>query len=61
MGFTVKFTIYWTVANEVNDRRYSGIATSVVNCLVLIISMAVSALLSFFSAETNARNIYKAK
>jgi sugar phosphate permease len=94
MGFVMScFTICWTVSNEVNDRRYSGIATGVVNCigfagaavvpvimgkildvfkdvpvvgyqkayLVLIILVAVSTLLSFFTAETNATNIYKAK
>jgi sugar phosphate permease len=34
MGFVMScFTMCWTVANEVNDRRYSGIATGVVNCI----------------------------
>lgn len=27
------FTMCWTVGNEVNDRRFSGIATGVVNCI----------------------------
>lgn len=94
MGFVMScFTMCWTVANEVNDRRYSGIATGVVNCIgfagaavvpvimgniidtfkdapvvgyqrayfVLIILVAVSTLLSFFTAETNATNVYRAK
>jgi len=94
MGFVMScFTMYWTVANEVNDRRFSGIATSVVNCigyavaavipvimgnildafkdvpivrhqrayLVLIILVAFSNLLSSFTAETNATNIYEGK
>jgi sugar phosphate permease len=34
MGFVMScFTMCWTVSNEVNDRRYSGIATGVVNCI----------------------------
>lgn len=38
MGFPLKivmtsFTLTWTIANEVNDRRLSGIATGVVNCV----------------------------
>ncbi len=34
MGFVMScFTMCWTVANEVNNRRYSGIATGVVNCI----------------------------
>lgn len=34
MGFVMScFTMCWTVSNEVNDRRYSGIATGVVNCV----------------------------
>ena len=27
------FTLCWTVGNEVNDRRLSGMATGVVNCV----------------------------
>jgi sugar phosphate permease len=94
MGFVMScFTMCWTVSNEVNDRRYSGIATGVVNCigfagaaiipvymgkildafkttpiigyqkafLVLIILVAVSTFASFFTAETNATNVYKSK
>jgi len=34
MGFVMScFTMCWTISNEVNDRRYSGIATGVVNCV----------------------------
>lgn len=41
MGFSLSsFSMCWTVANEVNDRRYSGIATSIVNC----VGFAVAAL-----------------
>ena len=33
-GFVMTgFTMTWTIANEVNDRRLSGIATGVVNCV----------------------------
>jgi sugar phosphate permease len=33
-GFAItNFTMTWTIANEVNDRRLSGIATGVVNCI----------------------------
>lgn len=33
-GFCMSgFTMCWTVGNEVNDRRLSGIATGVVNCI----------------------------
>lgn len=33
-GFAMTaFTMCWTVGNEVNDRRFSGIATGVVNCV----------------------------
>ena len=33
-GFVItNFTMTWTIANEVNDRRLSGIATGVVNCI----------------------------
>jgi len=33
-GFVMtSFTLTWTIANEVNDRRLSGIATGVVNCV----------------------------
>lgn len=33
-GFVMScFTMCWTVGNEVNDRRFSGIATGVVNCV----------------------------
>jgi len=94
MGFVMScFTMCWTVSNEVNDRRYSGIATGVVNCigfagaavipvymgnildaykttpiigyqkafLVLIVLVAVSTIASFFTAETNATNVYQIK
>lgn len=34
LGFVMtNFTMTWTIANEVNDRRLSGIATGVVNCI----------------------------
>lgn len=34
LGFVMtNFTMTWTIANEVNDRRLSGIATGVVNCV----------------------------
>lgn len=92
MGFVMScFTLCWTISNEVNDRRYSGIATGVVNCigfggaailpvvmgnildtykaaptigyekayLVLIVLVAVSTVATFFTAETNAKNVYK--
>ncbi len=94
MGFVMScFTMCWTLSNEVNDRRYSGIATGVVNCigfagaaivpvymgkvldafkatpivgyhkayLILIALVAVSMLASFFTTETNARNVYSDK
>ena len=94
MGFVMScFTMCWTVSNEVNDRRYSGIATGVVNCigfagaavvpvlmgkildanktmpvvgyqkafLILIILVAASTLASFFTHETNAKNVYEEK
>ena len=33
-GFIItNFTMTWTIVNEVNDRRLSGIATGVVNCI----------------------------
>jgi len=33
-GFVMTaFTMCWTLGNEVNDRRFSGIATGVVNCI----------------------------
>jgi len=33
-GFVItNFTMTWTIANEVNDRRLAGIATGVVNCV----------------------------
>lgn len=33
-GFAItNFTMTWTIANEVNDRRLAGIATGVVNCI----------------------------
>lgn len=31
--FMSAFTLCWTVGNEVNDRRLSGIATGVINCI----------------------------
>ncbi len=94
MGFVMScFTMCWTMSNEVNDRRYSGIATGVVNCIgfagaaiipvimgnildaykaapmigyqkafiVLIVLVAVSTTASFFTAETNAKNVYLSK
>lgn len=93
-GFAMSvFTMCWTVGNEVNDMRLSGIATGVVNCigflgaavipvimgniidkysnmpqvgydkafLVLIALVAISTLASFFTTETNAKNIYAGK
>jgi fucose permease len=29
----INVTMCWTLGNEVNDRRFSGIATGVVNCI----------------------------
>ena len=93
-GFAMSvFTMCWTVGNEVNDMRLSGIATGVVNCigflgaavvpvvmgniidkysdipqvgydkafLVLIALVAISTVSSFFTTETNAKNIYEGK
>ena len=93
-GFAMSvFTMCWTVGNEVNDMRLSGIATGVVNCigflgaavvpvimgniidkysdipqvgydkafLVLIALVAISTVASFFTTETNAKNIYEGK
>ncbi len=31
--FMTGFTMCWTIGNEVNDRRFSGMATGVVNCV----------------------------
>lgn len=91
--FMSGFTMCWTIGNEVNDRRLSGIATGVVNCigflgaavvpvimgnildkyantpevanerafLFLILLVAASVVISFFSTETYANNIYEAK
>ena len=51
MGFSLSsFSMCWTVANEVNDRRYSGIATSIVNC----VGFAVAALVPLLWEELNA-------
>jgi sugar phosphate permease len=55
-GFAItNFTMTWTIANEVNDRRLSGIATGVVNCIgfagAAIIPVFMGKILDTYSAS----------
>jgi len=55
-GFAItNFTMTWTIANEVNDRRLSGIATGVVNCIgfagAAIVPVFMGRILDAYSAS----------
>jgi len=57
-GFVMtSFTLTWTIANEVNDRRLSGIATGVVNC-VGFAGAAVLPVLMGNILDTNKINVF---